>query len=616
MGLLLQSLQNAAAKAGYVNYLDCPFLLKMDIVGNDESGTVKSSIKPKYFVIKLRKASFTVNETGSTYAMEAYPFNQQGFSDTIDTIFSDINISVTTDSGSDTTQTDFIIRDDQIPEGTTNSVTIASERGTVRDLLATGKNSLVALLNKQEQLNVAQGRYVIKDVYEIHFPESADKRFSTIADTSASETQGATTNNNSPITGTAQGKAGTETTTAKQIGNSPIAKSTFGFDVGKGGNFPFKLDKDTVDERTQRVKRGSMQIDVKSRSFHFTQGQKISDIITNVILSSTWAKQQAQKGSDANGMKDWFKIDVQVELLKFDVAIGDWAKKYIFRVIPFKVHSTVFDNPNATPVGYDNVQNTIVKKYDYIYTGQNTEVLDFEINLNYLFYTGISPNPEDKTKNEANTDNKGLDNKKTNKTKLLESGNEKNQLTLHKTKLKKNPSLLMSMVGGSGSTDIEQKIAENFYDAFINLSSTDLVNVEMTIMGDPYWMIDSGLNNYFAKQSEQSPLITEDGTASYEGQDIFVYINFRTPADINERTGLVEFSYNDRVSPFSGIYRVTKCLNVFVDGKFTQTLNAVRMRSQPLDFGDSNNQTTRNNASITLIGPNQKQNLTATEGSS
>jgi len=140
------------------------------------------------------------------------------------------------------------------------------------------------------------------------------------------------------------------------------------------------------------------------------------------------------------------------------------------------------------------------------------------------------------------------------------------------------------MRGGSGSTDIEQKIAENFYDAFINLSSTDLVNVEMTIMGDPYWMIDSGLSNYFAKQSELNPMLTEDGTANYEGQDIFIYINFRTPADIDPRTGLAKFQYQDRESPFSGIYRVTKCLNVFEEGKFTQRLTAIRMRSQPQDF--------------------------------
>ena len=586
MGLLLQSLQNAAIKAGYVNYLDSPFLLKLDIIGFDEDATIKKTIKPKYFIVKLKKVTFSVDETGSKYAVEAYPYNYQGFSDTVDTAFTDINISVTTDSS------------DAGPN--------PNEKGTVRDLLATGNNSLVALLNKNEELAVKQGRYKIKDRYEIHFPETAGQRFTDQDDSSNDSGAGATFD---PSKQNQKSVGGTEvdTITSQNIGNNPISKSKFGFDVKKGGNFPFKTDKDVIDEETKRVKRGIMQIDEAARSFHFTQKQKLTDIITQVILSSTWAKQATQKATKADGMIDWFKIDVQVEFLEYDDSIGDFAKKYIYRVVPFKVHSSIFGNPNAVPVGYDVLEKQIVKKYEYIYSGQNTEILDFSIDINYLFYSGSNPQSESKTKNEQNKDNKGTVEEKTLQTKTSAGNESKAQAAnLGKSKVKKNPNLFSVLRGGSGDTGVEQKIAESFQDAFVNVTSSDLVRINFTIMGDTYYLIDSGLSNYFAKESGQSTLLTEDGTMNYEGQDVYIYITFRTPADINERTGGFEFS--EGVSPFSGIYRVIKVHSKFSGGTFKQELECVRMQAQPTDFdGEKTTVDKQNNKTVEVTGEAKEQ---------
>lgn len=604
MGLFLQSLQNAAIKAGYVNYLDSPFLLKMDIIGYDEDGRLKKTVKPKYFIVKLKKVTFKVNESGSNYSVEAYPYNHHGYSDTVDTSFTDINISVTTDSSGDSSGE-------------------IEDKGTVKDVLATGKNSLVALLNKNEELNVQQGAYKIKDVYEIQFPETADKRYTNVDSSSNDEGARATADPEKPANKTLNGTS-SDGTASKDIGNNPIAKSDFGFDVAKGGNFPFKTDKDVIDEETKRVKRGIMQIDEKARSFHFTQKQKLTDIITQVILSSTWAKQATQKATKADGMIDWFKVDVQIEFLDYDETIGDFAKKYIFRVVPFRVHSSIFGNPNSVPVGYSELEKQIVKKYEYIYTGQNTEILDFDIQINYLFYSGMNPQTESKTKNEQNANNKGTVNNEPFLTKTNTGNDSRAQAAnLGKSKVKKNPNLFSIMRGGSGDADVEQKIAENFHDAFINVTSTDLVRIDLTIMGDTYWLLDSGFNNYFSAQSSESNLVTEDGTANYEGQDVYIYLTFRSPGDINPATGLAQFSAKQNVSPFSGIYRVTKCNSKFDDGKFTQVLSCVRMQGQPTDYDGKNITTNKDSATTQLAGQKKEstnvseetKNLTETEGS-
>ena len=578
MGLFLQSLQNAAIKAGYSNYLDSPFLLKLDIIGFDESSKIKKTIKPKFFILKLKKVTFSVDETGSKYAVEAYPYNHQGFSDTVDTAFTDINIGITTGTA-------------PMPQ---------EEKGSVRDLLATGGSSLVALLNKNEEMAVKQGRYDVKDRYEIHFPEKSSQRFTNQNQETNDAKAGATFN---PAGSDQKSVGGTEVdaTTSQNIGNNPIAKSKFGFNVKRGGNFPFKTDKDVVDEETGRVKRGIMQIDESARSFHFTQKQKLTDIITQVILSSTWAKEATQKATKADGMIDWFKIDTQIEFLEYDASIGDFAKKYVYRVVPFKVHSSIFGNPNAIPPGYDILEKNIVKKYEYIYSGQNTEILSFDIDINYLFYTGANPQAETKTKNDANTDNKGTVGSNP-KTVVVEKGNSSvaQAANLGKSKVKKNPDLFNVLRGGSGDVDVEQKIAQSFQDAFLNVTSADLVKINFTVMGDTYYLIDSGLSNYFATESSSSTLLTEDGTMNYEGQDVYIYITFRTPADLNENGS---FKFDDGVSPFSGIYRVIKVISKFEGGTFKQELQCIRMQAQPTDFDGKKLQTsTQNNSTVKVTG--------------
>ena len=121
MGLLLQSMQNAAVKAEYLSYLDnAPFVLRMDIQGFNELGQNLSQIKPKYFVMKLSSTKFTVNEGGSVYKVEAIPYNHQGFSDAINTTYSDVKL-------------------------------FASGPGLVFDLLTGSEGSLVAYLNNNEK---------------------------------------------------------------------------------------------------------------------------------------------------------------------------------------------------------------------------------------------------------------------------------------------------------------------------------------------------------------------------------------------------------------------------------------------------------------------------------
>lgn len=570
MGLLLQSMEVAAKKAGYVNYLqNAPFVLRLDIQGYNEDGTEYKSIKPKFFTLKLVSCKFNVSESGSLYKVEGIPWNHQGLSDSINVTYTDIAIS-----------------------GSTQKPTSdgAFDPGTVGDVLVTGERSLCKVLNENEKRLADEGKITYPDIYEIQFPEKSDEMVTTNPPKSV---QKATTDPKAPAVETI---IGTNVLVSTNFGNNPIGQSDFGFTSGSGGNFVSKRNGDVRDEKTGIIKRDQMSIDPKNRTFQFAQAQSLTAIINQIILSSNYAKDALDpKNAKANdGFIKWFRLDVQIQLQedKFDELIGDYARKIIFRVVPFMVHESIFLTPSAAPSGYSALAKKIVKAYKYIYTGQNLDILKFDININNLFFAGTNPSAESKAGKVADPNQQGPAEETEKKTETGKGDADKKALVsnLGRTRPQRSPELLKKAKGGGGSTSTEKEVAEAFHSAFVKGSSADLISVDLEILGDPYWIVDSGISNYFAKPADKVgsdlSLVTEDGTMNYEGNDVYIYLTFKTPVDINEGNGLYDFPGGAAVdSPFSGIYRVVQCENSFNDGLFKQKLKCIRMPGQPSDYG-------------------------------
>lgn len=581
MGLLLQALEVAARNAEYINYLDAPYILKMEFKGWNELGQeIKIGesplVKPKFFVLKLIGVKFNVTESGSQYKMEAIPFNHDGFADTINTVYNDIKLT-------------------------------AGKKGIVEEVLSVGPGSLAASLNQTEKKMVDEKRIKFPDTYRIVFPKSSSDFKPSFSATTIDRAQ---LDPNNPKK-TKNVISGTQVEAIADFDSNLIGLSDFGFDQKQGGNYPFRKHGDQVD-KSGVVKRDNMTIDPKNRTFQFSQGQTITAMINQVLLSSTYAKEAVLK-KPKDGFINWWRIDVQIELDKYDSTIGDFSRIITYRVVPFKVHHTVFSNASTSPLGYDTLAPKIAKEYNYLYTGQNVDVLKFDIQINNLFFGGLNPKPENESAQAANPNNSGPAEKKNKETKTGQGGAEAAQTsTLGRRRTKRDPELLARVnKGGPGTSDTEKKVAENFHQAFINGSSADLVKVNLEILGDPYWIVDSGMGNYFSPANESNDQITQDGTMNYENGDIFVYLTFRTPADINEVTGLYDFSINGKESPFSGIYRVISCENQFQDGTFKQKLDCLRMIGQSSDFKDApnifkNQPKDPENASAIKIGQEEK----------
>lgn len=548
-GMFLQSLASAAKYAGFASYLDgTPYVLKMEFVGYRDDGSMYYGVSPKFFVVTLKKVTFSVNEGGSNYKVEAVPHNHIGFSSLVNKTYSDIAIT-----GS-----------------------------TVKELLVDSERSLQKVLNEYEDKKKKTTPFEFRDIVEIHFPETSSSPIpGVVPSAGVNKATTNTTNLNVRV------KSATNSQNDTDFGDNPIGSSSLGFTVTDGGIYVSPKAQDVTDAATGKIVRDQVTIDPKTRTFQYAQDQTIIAIISQAILSSDYAEKAIKDKPDANGRVNWFRIDVQIQLLDYDPKRADYAKRYIYRVMPYKVHSSVFMNPNAAPVGYDNLLGQIVKQYDYIYTGQNNDVLKFDITLDMAFYTAILPTPPQDAGRIANQAQQSAGEADTNKGELAEgqAGVVAQTALTGGIKVKPDSQAFKLPFGGSDNLTPEQIVANNFHLAFLQNGQANLVNVDLEILGDPYWLVDNGTGGYIPPPG-QTEMITEDGAANYESGDIYVYLRFRSPIEPKEGSG--DYLYVDeKDSQFSGIYKVTKCQSKFNGGVFKQNLTCIRMPLQASDFDES-----------------------------
>lgn len=550
LGIFLQSLQAAAINAGYPSYLnDCPYLLKLEINGSSDDGAVYkgSDELTKYFTIKITKVEFKVDEAGSKYTVEAAPMHYTGFSDVVTNITTDLKITGM----------------------------------TAAEVLVSGQESLCARLNETQLKKVSDGQAKYADIYEVVFPinssdpigiDSTDNTelLKAIADPKKEKTQ--------------KISAAERQALAENFGDGDMGKASMGFSETSGGNYNFKLAGDAVDDQG-RIVRETMTIDPKQREIRFPQSTKITEVIQRVMLASEYCISRLKPEAVKDGFVDWFRIDVQIQLLEFDQIRNMRARKYIYRVVPFKVSGAIFQNSTSATPGQAKLERILAKRYDYLFTGQNNDIIKFDLQFNGQFYTGISPTPIQNNANIANKETADTAEEKTQQGRVNTGDAPESALAVTGSAPTK-PNPLLTFPSASGEKTVEQMVADNFNQSFTR--SQDMTTVKIDILGDLYFLSDSGLNsNYFADQGPNDQ-VKADASMNWEGSEIFIYITWRNPIEPNLGTsgqgGLYNFPNGGKVTPFSGIYKVTGVESKFSGGTFQQTLDLSRQPQQEIDY--------------------------------
>ena len=605
MGLFLQSVQVAAVKAGYKNYLEAPFLLTVEFKGWDDNGNYIS--KPdlrRMFPIKLSKIDFKVNEGGSEYQCNAYPWNEQGFSDQTQSLKTDITIT----------------------------------GRTVSELLQSGAESLMTVLNTRELNRQQQNQVQVPHQYVIMFPTEratsqealtgsvVDNNSATVNPNSASEDTGIREFTEEQrrrifesITGTEDSDipADFDAELSKILGivvkRSQIGESIREYaendeninEIGKsrivesyldGGQQPFGRpafvevteqqqagppNQPTAEVGTGVFSRGKIQVSDGGRLFTFRAGMKIQEIIEEIIILSEYGRNIAQAAADDVGMIPWYRVEcdcyINPDLAQNDQT-GEYPKIFVYRVVPYRAHISRGSSPNKPGPGYDSLKQHACKEYNYIYTGQNDDIIDFNIEFDKAFFTSIMPFGGNNRYSNQAAESEQTAGDNPNPDVGPQEGDD-TYSTAGSVTVVEDPNGTSSGDGGGEPVRTESQIARDFNKALVN-SNVDLIHARMKIWGDPYFIADSGMGNYNAPET---PIInlTQDGTMDYQSSEVDIMLNFRTPLDYDQEGNMTFPSLGtEPVGAFSGLYQVMFCNNTFYQGEFTQEMKLIRRRNQ------------------------------------
>lgn len=363
-------------------------------------------------------------------------------------------------------------------------------------------------------------------------------------------------------------------------GSTDIAATKLKFDSNTGGAISPPKEEDVIENNN--IKRKNIKFDPSNRQFQFPQGTTIVSIINELMMHSEYCKRSIEeKIRQPEGMIDWFRIEPGFIPISPVQGTGRPAYKMQYRIVKYRAHASRLTHPSTKP-DYGSLLSNVAKEYNYIYTGKNTEVLNFNINLKLAFFTTMY------------ADRNKLDPSTTYKDQLSSAGkdpNEPNRIVKNDpvefNKEAYDPGLPAPVTGQNtgrragpaGPTDDALSLlARSFQEILLN-SPEEMLKFEMEIMGDPYYIVSSGTANYSMSNSG-SFNINSNGEIDYQNGEVHVIVNFRTPTDIDPDTGLVEFGRTEEAKGFSGLYQLVNVRNSFKSGKFTQTLEGFRLPNQ------------------------------------
>ena len=330
------------------------------------------------------------------------------------------------------------------------------------------------------------------------------------------------------------------------------------------------------------------------RAINIPKGTSIQAFIEAVIRESDFYKDQFT--DDMQPVSDDMtiaRVFTQLEIVQDDNGNNRPSYRFVYIVREQKVTSAYFNKQGGDLVS----DRSPAKIYNYIYTGQNRDVLAFDITYKFGYYQAI-PYVENND-NDPQTNNKSGTKSEVNaETSQQGAGNKGvSQVTTEPED---------SLYKGGLNLSVNKKNGEigRIFEQIISDPSADLLVTTLEIIGDPYWIAQKPVTNKTFTEShvESAPYTDELGAVSPDGREVLIDFNFKTPTDLDDDTGI--FFNNQRVT-FSGKYKVYMCASRFADGMFTNELEMVRMRFQE----DDEPEVVANNQGASKAGLQNKQGV-------
>jgi hypothetical protein len=564
MGMFFIACQTAADKLGFENWREAPYVITIDFRGNKENGSMANIPGTKRFIpFMFADISMTADEKGSKYTCKAISWGGGAVTDAVANFKTDIT----------------------------------AEGKTVQEVLQTGVNSLQAGMNKKFREIAAQQNLETPDEILILFP---DELASDTGVLEAGTTTGSVINPTADPINVNDYKA-----TYKTLGvsrseiNSSLVQSVGGVNaIGKSAmrvgkpDAPQSKDKDVYNPEIDQFIRSKNTVNSSTNSFTYPQDTSVMAAIDSILLKTAYADETLQAGSrDSKGQRNWWLIKAQEYIIssKANTNTGSRAKLYVYKVVPYKTHVSKLMAAGGKAPGFENLNNEAVKEYNYMFTGKNIDIIDWKLKIDMSFTSELPVAPAYQSTDTLLATNEGDGSKKPDTVNPLgEAKPADRTIGVQNPVVRFIKTLTNTDLRGGGGNDTQAtRAARVWHDAVTK--GVEMQALRMKIIGDPYYIPQSGLGNYHSAPTQFQNL-SSDGSINWASGEVDIRVNYRSPIDINQGTGLYNFgskTFKDpetgksqSITQFSGLYQLIHVDSFFKDGQFTQDLKALRRPMQ------------------------------------
>ena len=290
-------------------------------------------------------------------------------------------------------------------------------------------------------------------------------------------------------------------------------------------------------------------VDNNSQNWSIQAGTQIVQLIDQIMRSSSYIYEQATTQIDPNtqkpiaspgtgtGITTWYKISVQATSLGYDNLRRDDAYRLKYLVTPYAITQM------ASEYFPDSRYRGSHKVYNYWFTGQNTQILNFEQTFNTLYkitLSGIGPIIQSR----ATTDFREV----YSKTYMPTTEQKTGQQT------------------GTYTNAGPDSAADYLY------SPNDLATVKIRIIGDPGWLQQGEVSTGISAQQFSFDPFNGDGGINFDSQEVLFDIGWNQPQDYNMETGVMNTSNQDGRNKQNNTYLAIDCRSFFSKGKFEQEI--------------------------------------------
>jgi len=290
--------------------------------------------------------------------------------------------------------------------------------------------------------------------------------------------------------------------------------------------------------------------DKNTKTYSITAGTQIVQLIDLVMRTSSYITSQQNiiideetgevKPQASAATVQWFRVRSRAVPLGYDSKKRDLSYKITYTISRYQINNPL--SAYFPEAAYRGVH----KIYNYWFTGQNTEVLDFKIDVNANFFLTIG--------------NDGLE------------PNRASGRWFEKRAFQASPN--ESTQGGNLNSQVPAaSLSERLY------SFADIATNELTIIGDPDLLQQSTI--FYNNDIDLKPFM-KDGSVNYDASEVLYELRFNPPTDYDLTTGLVPVrDFNVAQSPVtketnlpqeSIVWAIAVVHNYFKAGRFTQKL--------------------------------------------